>query len=83
MENYAKIEDKVNAMSKDIAIIKNALIGNTEFKQKGIIHTVAEHAEHIEGDKKFKNKLAGGMAIGIPAAAGAWALFVEWVKNKL
>ena len=82
MENYAKLEQKITTMSEDMALIKHALIGNPQFKQRGLVDIVQEHATHIEADKSFKNKLAGGVAVGTPIAVIAWHSIVEWFKNN-
>lgn len=82
MENYADIKAQLKALNEDISLIKNALIGNPQFKQKGMVDDVQEHAKYIEEDKRLKNRLAGGMAIGIPVTAGIWAVIVEWIKSK-
>lgn len=57
--------------------IHELLAGSLE--KKGLVHkvgemdrTVKELKDYKDSDEKFKNKVAGGLAIGTPLAVGFW-----------
>ncbi len=62
--------------------IERALLGDEEWKQSGLVHEVAELKLYKEKDEKFKQKVAGGVAVGIPVLTVFWHAFTEWIKTK-
>lgn len=82
MENYVEIKAQLTR-------IETAIMGDDKMGTKGLVHQQQEHSKKIselsdykEKDEKYKAKVTGGLAIGIPVIGGVWALFVEWIKNK-
>ena len=43
--------------------LANAVCGDEEFGQTGLIQQVNEHSSYIERDKTFKNKIVGGVTV--------------------
>jgi len=52
--------------------LANAICGDEEFGQTGLIQQVNSHSRYIENDKTFKNKIIGG----ITAITTAWGLII-------
>lgn len=82
MPELSEIKSQITLLQESTSRIEKALIGDEKFKQKGIIHIVQEHQKHIENDKNFKAKVAGGLAVGTPIFVMAWHWIVDWFKNK-
>ena len=43
--------------------LANAVCGDEQFGQKGLIQQVNDHSSYIEKDKTFKNKIIGGVSV--------------------
>ena len=43
--------------------LANAVCGDEEFGQTGLIQQVNQHSDYIEKDKTFKNKIIGGVTV--------------------
>ena len=43
--------------------LANSVCGDEEFGQTGLIQQVNGHHRYIEEDKKFKNKIIGGVTV--------------------
>ena len=65
---YIKSEQKKQGVL--LERLANAVCGDTDFGQTGLIQQVNGHSEYIEQDKTFKNKIIGG----ITAITTAWGL---------
>ncbi len=52
--------------------LANAVCGDEEFGQTGLIQQVNRHSDYIEEDRTFKNKIIGG----ITAITTAWGLII-------
>lgn len=55
--------------------LTNAVCGDEDFGQKGLIQQVNEHSDYIETDRTFKNKIVGG----ITAITTVWGLIITAV----
>jgi hypothetical protein len=82
MENYADIKAQLTR-------IETAIMGDEKMGTKGIVHQQQEHSAKIlslenykKKDENFKAKIAGGIAVGTPAAVVVWHYIVDWFKNK-
>lgn len=75
-------ENKINELSDKISQIHSLLAGNKAYNQKGLVHEIHELKEYRDADKKFKDKIIGGIAVGTPVAVAVWYSLVEWWKNK-
>ncbi len=72
------------AQEKKLDKIHELLAGSLE--KKGLVHKVEEHeldiytlTEYKKNDEKFKNKVAGGIAVGTPLFVGLW----HWIISKI
>lgn len=59
--------------------IHAAVVGNPAIGLKGIIPRLNELEEYKTRDQKFKNKIAGALAVGTPVLVVAW----HWIEKKL
>jgi hypothetical protein len=59
--------------------LHTAIVGNEEMGHEGLVTRVKRHEKYIEDDRKFKNKVAGGVAVGTVAATGIWTFIREHV----
>lgn len=48
--------EKDRELIKEIHVV---LVGNKEYKIKGLVDKVHDHEEYVKSDKKFKNIVAG------------------------
>lgn len=72
------------AQEQKLDEIHQLLAGSLE--KKGLVHKVDEMELHVKDlkdykdkDEKLKNKVAGGVAVGVPVISGIWTL----IWNKL
>lgn len=70
---YIKSEQKKQGVL--LERLANAVCGDSDFGQKGLIQQVNGHSEYIEEDKTYKNKIMGG----ITAITTAWGLIIAGV----
>jgi len=54
-----------------------AIVGNPSLGTKGIIKRIDELEAYKEQDEKFKNKVAGGLAVGTPIFVAFW----HWITK--
>ena len=65
-------------MAADVVLIKNALIGNDDLGQIGLVAQVKQNANYIQEDRYFKAKALGALtALQLMAA---W--FFDWTFGK-
>lgn len=62
-ERNTSIDEVINEMKNDFLQLKNTLVGNKEYKIKGIVDEVAEIKDYVHRDKLVKNKILGGLAV--------------------
>ena len=67
---YIKTEQKKQGVL--LERLANAVCGDEEFGQTGLIQQVNRHSEYIQNDKTFKNKIMAG----ITAITTAWGLII-------
>ena len=48
------IKDKLSEIDVDLKLLKQTVIGNKEYGQKGLVEQVNEHRKYIEADKNLK-----------------------------
>ena len=82
MEGYAEIKAQLTR-------IETAIMGDDKMGTKGIVHQQVEHGKKIielqeykNKDEKFKQKIAGGAAVGIPLLTLGWNYLMDWLKGK-
>ena len=70
---YIKSEQKKQGVL--LERLANAVCGDEDFGQTGLIQQVNRHSVYIEEDKTFKNKIIGGLT----AITTAWGLIMTAV----
>tara|TARA_R100001509_G_scaffold164985_2_gene144547 strand:+ start:1617 stop:1874 length:258 start_codon:yes stop_codon:yes gene_type:complete len=71
-EDIVYIKTELKKQGVLLERLANAVCGDEEFGQKGLIEQVNSHSRYIETDKTFKNKIIGG----ITAITTAWGLII-------
>ena len=74
-ENITYIKREISKQGVLLERLANAVCGDKDFGQTGLIEQVNEHAKYIEDDKKFKNKIIGGLT----AITTVWGLIITAV----
>lgn len=67
------------AQEKMLNEVHAAIVGNEKMGHEGVIVRLRKLEDYKKKDEKFKNRLAGGVAVGSFAGAGLW----QWIKNVL
>lgn len=57
------IKEKLTEMDLDLKLLKQTVIGNKVYGQKGLVEQVNEHRKYIENDTNLKAKLIGGSIV--------------------
>tara|TARA_Y100000768_G_C23575872_1_gene494797 strand:- start:93 stop:350 length:258 start_codon:yes stop_codon:yes gene_type:complete len=71
-EDIVYIKTELKKQGVLLERLANAVCGDEEFGQTGLIQQVNSHSRYIENDKTFKNKIIGG----ITAITTAWGLII-------
>ena len=74
-EDISYIKTEIKKQGVLLERLANAVCGDKEFGQTGLIEQVNEHSRYIENDKTFKNKIVGG----ITAITTVWGLIITAV----
>jgi hypothetical protein len=69
-KEFADMKLKVNDIHK-------AIIGDPDLGQKGIVPRVISLEVHQKKNEAFKDKIAGGVALGTVVGGGLWAWFLK------
>jgi hypothetical protein len=71
------IKEKLTEIDIDLKSLKQTVIGNKEYGQKGLVEQVSEHRKYLEADKNFKAKVVGGSLV----VGTVWTLMLKfWDK---
>tara|TARA_B110000967_G_C18649812_1_gene442775 strand:+ start:271 stop:555 length:285 start_codon:yes stop_codon:yes gene_type:complete len=71
------IKEKLTEIDDDLKALKQTVIGNKEYGQKGLVEQVNEHRKYLEADKNFKAKVVGGSLV----VGTVWTLLLKfWDK---
>jgi hypothetical protein len=71
------IKDKLTEIDVDLKLLKQTVIGNKEYGQKGLVEQVSEHRKYIENDKSLKAKFVGASLV----VGTLWTLLLKfWDK---
>ena len=71
------IKDKLSEIDVDLKLLKQTVVGNKEYGQKGLVERVNEHRKYIESDKNLKAKFVGGTTV----VGVIWTLLLKfWDK---
>lgn len=68
------IKDKLTEIDVDLKLLKQTVIGNKEYGQKGLVEQVSEHRKYIENDKNLKAKFVGGSLV----VGTLWTLLLKF-----
>ena len=71
-ENISYIKKEINKQGVLLERLANAVCGDKDFGQIGLIEQVNVHEKYIEDDKKFKNKIIGGVS----AITTVWGIII-------
>jgi len=71
-ENITYIKKEINKQGVLLERLANAVCGDKDFGQIGLIEQVNSHERYIEDDKKFKNKIIGGVS----AITTVWGIII-------
>ena len=74
-ENITYIKQELKKQGVLLERLANAVCGDEDFCQKGLIQQVNEHSEYITEDKTFKNKVMGALT----AITTVWGLIITAV----
>jgi len=64
-------------MDKTLTQLNQTVIGNPTYNQKGLVAEINEIKEYVETDKRFKNKVVGGLAV----VGFIWTIAIEYVMH--
>jgi hypothetical protein len=71
------IKSKLSEIDVDLKLLKQTVIGNKEYGQKGLVEQVNEHRKYIENDTNLKAKFIGGTLV----LGSIWTLLLKfWEK---
>jgi len=76
-ENMTEISDKLTRIEQDLHELKGAVIGNSKFGNRGLVMRVEDLEKYKDDDKKFKNKLYGGMVV----VGTMWTIVIEYIHR--
>ena len=72
----------IHRIDKRVERIERVLLGDEEAEQDGLVHKVKNHSDYIENDKKFRNKVIGGIAVGTPIFIVLWDKLLHIIGLK-
>jgi len=77
-----KFIQAIHRIDKRVERIERVLLGDEEAEQDGLVHKVKDHSQYIENDKKFRNKVLGGIAVGTPIFIVFWEKLLQIIGLK-
>ena len=77
-----KFIQAIHRIDKRVERIERVLLGDEEAEQDGLVHKVKNHSQYIENDKKFRNKVLGGIAVGTPIFIVFWDKLLHVIGLK-
>jgi hypothetical protein len=82
MSNEEMMMATVHRIDKRVERIERVLLGDEEAEQDGLVHKVKDHSQYIENNKKFRNKVIGGIAVGTPIFIVFWEKLLQIIGLK-
>lgn len=82
MSNEEMMMATIHRIDKRVERIERVLLGDEEAEQDGLVHKVKNHSQYIENDKKFRNKVLGGIAVGTPIFIVFWDKLLHFIGMK-
>ena len=77
-----KFIQAIHRIDKRVERIERVLLGDEEAEQDGLVHKVKDHSQYIENNKKFRNKVLGGIAVGTPIFIVFWEKLLQIIGLK-
>jgi len=71
------MEVMLRDMDKTLTQLNQTVIGNPLYGQKGLVSEIDEIKKYVETDKKFKNKVVGGLAV----IGFIWSVGIEFIVH--
>lgn len=71
------MDDMLREMDKTLTQLKQTVVGNPTFGQKGLVSEIDDIKNYVETDKKFKNKVVGGLAV----IGFIWSVGIEFIVH--
>lgn len=76
-EDMEWIKSKLTEIDLDLKLLRQTVIGNKEYGQKGLVEQVNEHRKYIESDMSLKAKFVGASFV----VGTLWTLLLKfWDK---
>lgn len=82
MSNEEQMLATIHRIDKRVERIERVLLGDEEAEQDGLVQKVKHNSLYIENDKKFRNKVIGGIAVGTPIFIIFWEKFLQLIGLK-
>ena len=82
MSEDDKFIQAIHRIDKRVERIERVLLGDEEAEQDGLVQKVKYHSQYIENDKKIRNKILGGIAVGTPIFIIFWDKFLHIIGMK-
>ena len=82
MSNEEMMMATIHRIDKRVERIERVLLGDEEAEQDGLVHKVKNHSDYIDNDKKFRNKVLGGIAVGTPIFIVFWDKLLHIIGLK-
>jgi hypothetical protein len=82
MSNEEMMMATIHRIDKRVERIERVLLGDEEAEQDGLVHKVKDHSQYIENNKKFRNKVLGGIAVGTPIFIVFWEKLLQIIGLK-
>jgi hypothetical protein len=76
-EKQEGMESAINQIKDDIIHLKHTVVGNKNYKIKGLVDDMEEIRKYVTKDKMLKNKLLGGIAV----IGFIWTLLLKYFTN--
>lgn len=57
--------------------VHEAIVGNGPMGHKGLVSRMQDVEQYQTNDKRFKNRVAGGVAVGTPVLLAVWE-YIKW-----
>jgi hypothetical protein len=71
------MEMMLRDMDKTLTQLNQTVIGNQLYGQKGLVSEIDDIKKYVENDKKFKNKVVGGLAV----IGFIWSVGIEFLVH--
>ena len=81
-KQQGELHEDVSFLKSEVLQVKNTLIGNKEYKLKGLVDEVEELKSYVSKDKMLKNKIWGGLTVVGIVWSVLFKYLTEWYKSN-